>query len=382
MKILVFGTGGVGGLIGAILSVHGGHEVAFVARGEHAAAMRQTARLQVHSEALGSFSVVDPHIIENIVAKDAGGISDRSAQFLREMELVLVCCKTWQLSAASESLLALLRLAAESPSKPLVLPLLNGVTAADDIASIASAAGVSVPAHRVLRGFCTFSSFIDAPGVIRHLGERPVVGFGPSDPGLGQRNHFRDVVEPLAARLQADATGSPLADSILSVRAAADIRPAQWAKFMFIASVGAISSLTGMPAGYIRTVPATLVLVERAMREVGYLARLEGVAGLDVEATVSDYLELMDRMPTEWTTSMQRDFAAGRRTELEAMSGYVVRCIRDKHGGDTGEGSADAPVHDTAYRLLLLQDLQAQGRLASGGLSALRVTRRAGQEPA
>src|SRR5262249_42485258 len=40
MKILIFGSGGVGGYYGARLQ-QAGHEVVFVARGAHAAAMRQ-----------------------------------------------------------------------------------------------------------------------------------------------------------------------------------------------------------------------------------------------------------------------------------------------------------------------------------------------------
>ena len=43
----------------------------------------------------------------------------------------------------------------------------------------------------------------------------------------------------------------------------------------------------------------------------------EGIAG--------KVIAQMERIPADTTTSMQRDFRAGRTTELESLTGYVVR---------------------------------------------------------
>jgi len=51
MKIVMMGSGGVGGYYGARLQ-QAGHEVAFVARGAHAEAMRRTASGSAASSAM------------------------------------------------------------------------------------------------------------------------------------------------------------------------------------------------------------------------------------------------------------------------------------------------------------------------------------------
>ena len=53
----------------------------------------------------------------------------------------------------------------------------------------------------------------------------------------------------------------------------------------------------------------------------------------------------MERIPADTTTSMQRDFRAGKRTELEALTGYIVR-----EGERLG---VPTPVYDLMYAALL-----------------------------
>jgi 2-dehydropantoate 2-reductase len=63
----------------------------------------------------------------------------------------------------------------------------------------------------------------------------------------------------------------------------------------------------------------------------------------------------VDTLPAEGTASLQRDIADGRRSELEAWSGAVVR--RGRAAG------VATPVHTFIYSSLLPAELRARGEL-------------------
>lgn len=79
------------------------------------------------------------------------------------------------------------------------------------------------------------------------------------------------------------------------------------------------------------------------MREIFALGRARGI-GLD-DSVVARTLGYVDLLPAEGTTSMQRDLADGKPSELEAWTGAVVRL-----GKDSG---VETPVNDRVYRNLL-----------------------------
>jgi 2-dehydropantoate 2-reductase len=90
--------------------------------------------------------------------------------------------------------------------------------------------------------------------------------------------------------------------------------------------------------GVIRSVPETRALLEQAMIEIRVLAHARGVQLPD--DVVEQALALADQQPAAGTTSLQRDLAAGRRSELEWWSGSVVRL-----GLESGRADAAAPIH-------------------------------------
>jgi 2-dehydropantoate 2-reductase len=114
--------------------------------------------------------------------------------------------------------------------------------------------------------------------------------------------------------------------------------------------VGAVSR---SPVGAIRAVPETRSLLEAAMREVHALARARGIA-LPADA-VARALRFVDGLPADGTTSMQRDIAEGKPSELESQSGAVVRLGR--------ESGLQTPVHAFLYASLLPLEKRARGTL-------------------
>jgi 2-dehydropantoate 2-reductase len=89
------------------------------------------------------------------------------------------------------------------------------------------------------------------------------------------------------------------------------------------------------------------------MEEVLAVARKRHVAL--AETVVADTMAFVDSLPPGATTSLQRDIAESKLSELEAWNGAVVRLARE-HGMAT-------PTHEFVYGSLLPLELRAQGRV-------------------
>lgn len=118
-----------------------------------------------------------------------------------------------------------------------------------------------------------------------------------------------------------------------------DARTAVWEKAMFVTSMGALGSLAGASLGELRTTHRESL--RAFMSEIDVCARAEGV---DVPGLVDKTMDFADQMPEGATSSMQRDLAAGRESELDTQIGAIVRS-----GRRTG---VDTPLHTLALSLL------------------------------
>ncbi len=309
MRIAIFGAGGVGGYLGARL-VQAGHDVAFIARGKHLHAIRHTG-LRISS----------PHgdaLLQDLEATDDPGQ-------VGPVEAVIVTLKTWQLAESVQSIRPLV------DAQSLVLPLLNGVEASDLLAA-------ELGDQILLKGAIKILSYVEAPGHIRHLPPVPIIDFGERDSTQTGR----------VARLAV-----ALASAGLKAQTPADIDVALWSKFLLVVSSGGVGAVTRAPFGVYRSIPDTREMTRQAMQEIYAVARARGVAL--PESSVDDAMTFFDSLPEEGTTSLQRDIAEGRRSELEAWNGAVVRMGRD--------AGVPTPVHEVIYRSLLPLELKAQDRL-------------------
>jgi len=312
VRLAVFGTGGVGGYFGGRLA-QAGESVVFVARGAHLAALRR-AGLRVDSPA-GGFHLVPVEATDDPAS-------------LGRVDGVLVCVKAWQVAEAAHAMLPMLG------SETFVVPLQNGVEAADELAAV-------VGPQRVLGGLCRVVSYLVEPGQVRHAGVDPRVEFGERG---GRRPSAR--VEALRAAFQR-ASG-------LSVGTPDDIDAALWEKFLFIAPFSGVGAVTRAPAGVIRAVDETRQLLAGAMKEILELARARGIALSD--DALDRTLAYFDALPADATASMQRDIMEGRPSELEYQIGAVVRLGR--------KAGLAVPVNECLYGSLLPAELKARGRLS------------------
>lgn len=310
MRIAILGTGGVGGYFGACLA-RAGEDVIFIARGKQLRALQQTG-LRIRSF-MGDFS------LRNLVATD-------DPATLGPVDLVLVTVKSWQWPAA----LPLMRLLLDDHS--FVLPLLNGITLHDRLAR-------DIGPERVLKGLARIISRVSAPGEITHLGVRPTLVFKEANNRRSQRT------DDLQGRLE---------NAGIVVHLPDDIDVALWEKFLFVASLGGVGALARAPAGVLRSQDETRSLVREAMTEIQTLA-----LALEIDLNdgcVSRAMASLDRLPSDGTTSLARDMAAGRPSEMQDWTGAVVRLGQ--------ECAVPTPVHRVIYRALLPLERLARGELS------------------
>ena len=298
MRIAVFGTGGVGGYFGGRLA-QAGEDVTFIARGEHLGAIKSSG-LRVES-ITGDFTVFPAKATNDV--RDVG-----------DVDLIVIGVKAGQVPEAARAIKPILG------STTTVLPMQNGVDAAPQLVN-------DLGPGNVIGGLCRILAFVVGPGHIRHSGYTPSIVIGELD---NRRTDRISRIEHLFKHAG------------LEITVAADIQIALWTKFLFIASFSGVGAMADAPAGVIRTDPKWRELILNAMKEIYTLAHARGIK-LPVES-IDNVMTNIDALPEYATSSMQRDIAAGKPSELESQNGAVVRMAR--------ETGVEVPTHTLIYQTL------------------------------
>ena len=310
MRIAVFGAGGVGGYFGGRLA-EAGEDVAFIARGRHLHALKAKG-LRVDSIA-GDFALTSVQATDD--PREIGPV-----------DIVLVGVKAWQVAEAASAMRPLLGV------ETCVVPLQNGVEAPARLAA-------ELGPERVLGGLCSLIVFTAGPGHLCHAGGEPRIEFGELDNSASERTR---------RLLNAFARAKGLTAEIPT-----DIHAALWEKFLFIAPWSGVGAVTRAPIGILRSQPESRRVLEQAMQEVEQVGRARGIAL--PPGVLSRTITLLEAMPADGTTSMQRDIMSGHPSELDTQNGAVVWL-----GRETG---VETPVNTLIYRCLLPLELRARGQL-------------------
>jgi 2-dehydropantoate 2-reductase len=281
MRFVFFGAGAVGGFYGALLARQG-HDVSFVARGAHRDAIARDG-LRVEGP-IGSFTV------------KARAESDPAR--LGPADVVVLAVKTYDNGAAIPMIAPLL-----GPDT-VVLPLQNGVESAEEIAR-------AVGERATIGGTTYVATAIEAPGFIRQTGthKRIVLGeyFGATD----------RVSERVRAIEQA------LAGAGIDAEAVPDARPAVWEKFTYLAPFAAFTGAARLPIGPLWADDDIRPMFLEAVSEVGRVAVAHGIA------LPPDHLDrtvnYAYKLPPSTRSSLLIDLSQGKRIEVEALQGSVVR---------------------------------------------------------
>lgn len=298
MRIAILGAGGVGGYFGALLA-RAGHDVVLYARGANLAAIR--ANGITIRDANGSFSV--PIGATNDVAELAGAV------------VAIVAVKSYSLAEIAPVAVEL------AHAGTTIVPLLNGVEAADDLERF------GVARDQIMGGQTNVSAFKAEPGVVQRALWKERIVVGELDGKLSSR--AMELVEVLrSAEIEAIATTNIVVEL--------------WRKFNMLCAMAAACGMARSDVAGIRDTKLGHLLIERAVNEIAAVGRARGVA---IPASQeSDMMRGIDALPGTMKPSFLLDVERGGPTELDVLSGAVSR-----FGYDTGIAT---PVHDTAAAVL------------------------------
>jgi 2-dehydropantoate 2-reductase len=313
MRIAVMGTGAVGGYFGAKLAA-AGHELAFIARGEHLVALEQGGLIVQSTSG-------DLHIRNALFTGDpaAAGIVD----------LVLFCVKSHATEAAAAACAPMVG------PQTMILSLQNGVDNPEKIARIYGR-------QRTLAGVVYIGAQVTQPGIISHSSGGRVL-FGVLDGPAGQ--------------------GAAVVERAFSTAAIpCEITPAigkaQWKKLLWNAPFCAISCLTRANVKEIVESESLRKLALDCMAEVMAAAQ---TCGVELERELLQETIQFSTTLADFKPSMLQDLEAGKRLEFEAFNGVVVKRLR--------EAGKEAPINEVFYGALKYLDQKIREKRAPESLN-------------
>jgi len=286
MRIAMVGGGGLGAFYGGLLA-HAGEDVTFIARGANLQALRADG-LTVKRPNGG-----DLHL--GVQATD-------NPRDIGPVDLIWFCVKTYDLDAAAQQAAPLV-----GPAT-VALTTQNGVEAPERVAAVLENAAV-------LGGVALGGATLVAPGVVEQKTARLPVKLGELLGGSSQRAEgLRQVL--LGAGIEAEVSHDILLDL--------------WEKLIFACAPLGLCSLTRLPLGPLLDCPETAELAGGVMAEAEAVGRVRGIALED--GTLDRLLQRLQSVATTTPAarpSMYFDLEQGRRLELDAINGAVVRLGRE-----------------------------------------------------
>jgi len=239
------------------------------------------------------------------------------------VDLALVAVKTYDNPTALPLLRPMLG------DSTLVLTVQNGVDSAGDVAAVAGE-------ERTLGGTTYIATALEEPGLIVQTGTHRRIIFGEVFGALPR-------ISERAARIAEAFAGAGIEGG-----AVGDGRVPIWEKFVFLASLAGFTGAARLPIGPVWGDPFTRAQFLAGCREIEAVARAEGVpVAADVVDRIVPYV---DAIPGTMRSSLLIDLQQGKRIEVEALQGTVVR-----RGAARG---VPTPIMSALYSVL---KLHAQG---------------------
>ena len=280
MKILIMGTGAIGGCYGGLLA-RSGEDVVFAARSDNLRAIRDNG-LRVVSATFGDFTV----------HPDATDTFDGSWT----ADLILFCVKGYH----NEQAMSDMELAVGENTT--ILTLQNGIGSGEQLAQ-------RFGADKALLG----AAYIDAertePGVFVHTGSPPRIVLGEESGELTVR---------------AQAIADVLRMANIETEVSPNVLAALWTKLVYICALSGMSCITRAPFAEVLDTPETYEMTMQVMTEAFDVGRASGVPleeGL-VEAVMAGF---QAEKAGGFVSSMQIDLMAGNPLEVSLLNGAVAR---------------------------------------------------------
>ncbi len=297
MKIVIVGSGAIGSLYGAFLSRYKDNEVILVGRNPHVAA--------IQSHGLKIEGVLGEHVFHLKALDHARDVS--------EADLVIVTTKTYDTITAALSARHLIDAGAH------VLLLQNGLGTEEMVAT-------ELETTKVLRATTCMGALHDSPGVVR------ATGCGLTEIGSRYAENY-PLVEELSAMFR---------EVGFDVKSSENIEGVVWTKTLVNCGINPVGALTGLTNGEVYNNKGLRSLVVRLVTEA-----VQVVKALGIELTTDDpvrYALGTAKATGDNINSMLQDIRAGKRTEIDAITGEVIRLAK--------ELDIDTPSSEAVYALV------------------------------
>lgn len=301
-KIVIAGLGGVGGYYGGLLAKHYTDdpeiEICFLARGEHLKKVQENGLKLINETG-------------TLVVKPALATDDVNE--IGTADYVIMATKSYDLESMVEQIKPCVG------NTTVILPLLNGIDNSERIRAM-------LPDTEVWDGCVYIVTRLTSPGVVESTGKVHRLNFGWENRTTERLRSFEKILKNTGI----DATFNE------------DIITKIWQKFFFISSSATLTSYFNVGFRDLVTDEQRKDTLIRILEELLLVANAEG-ADID-RSEIEKIVHQLEKLPEDSTSSMHSDFKAGKTTELETLTGIVVKLAR-KHG-------IDAPGYAKIYSAL------------------------------
>jgi len=285
LRVVVAGAGAVGSVVGGLVAARG-HDVLLVGRDPHMAAVDRDG---LHVTGLFGDRTSRPRTATDLTRADAPA------------DVVLVSVKSHGTADVARTL------GGWRHAPPLVVSLQNGL---GNVETLAAALGAS----RVLGARVIFGALVPEPGRAHVTVNARPVAIGPLRPDAALRAH-------------ADRVAALFADAAIPAEALDSVEALLWEKALYNCGLNPLGALHGLTYGEVVGSPELRPVLDAAIDEGFAVARASGIALPWPDAAgFRAYFHATLVPPTAaHRSSMRQDLEAGRRTEVDAIGGAIVR---------------------------------------------------------
>jgi 2-dehydropantoate 2-reductase len=311
MRTLVVGAGAVGGYFGGRL-VQAGRDVTFLVRPERAEEI-QAQGLRILSPMHGDFTARPKTIT--------------AAQIASPYDVIFLSVKSYSLAGAIDDF------APAVGPQTVIIPVLNGMHHMDVLAQ-------RFGEHAVLGGVCYVATEVDSQDRIVQLADFQSLTYGELDGKKTSR------IEAVHQEFSGAGFETAISGGILR---------GMWEKWVWLASLGAITCLLRGNIGEIVAVPGGSELCLSALRQCAAIA---GACGYPMPETfLAEKSAQITASGSKLTSSMYRDLTDQAPVEVDTILGDLVERGR-KHG-------VSAPIVQAAFvSLTIYQQGRAHAKAA------------------
>lgn len=304
MKYLIIGAGGTGGAIAGYMG-KAGRDVTVIARGEHLKAIQENGGLKVIRPKDEFFAPVKASDMEH---------------YNETPDVIFVCVKGYSIP---DTIPFIKRVA---NANTIVIPILN-------IYGTGAEMQKDLPGILVTDGCIYVASEKKAPGVILMSGLILRVVFGVRKP-----EEYRPELEAIKKDLDDSGIMGILSDNI---------QRDALLKFSYVSPQGACGLYYNIPAGPMQKTGVYRDTFAELVHEIDLLAHAMGITF--EEDIVQRNLKILDDLTPDMTTSMQKDIAAGHRSEIDGLIFSVVRLAEKYHLDLPAYHKIAAEMRDRGY---------------------------------